>query len=346
MNFTNDPKIYVIGNIVETILAIPFCFLALFILIYYIRRRYKLYQEKKRIPQELLQMESYQNHCKNLSIMGVINNFTIIILLFELIQNISFSIRRLPDWVELFDKENTGKFIFLFHVRSDINIYIAGINVVLVPLLSMLMDYLWWAYRKYENKHLIVTWTVYILLRSLLTIILIKCFPNPPNVFQFVYLFLGLVYIIDFILFVYYTRRFYLLLKSREKEIQLFYFDRKAYLDSRYLRIHFQIASILVVFSIFFYTVSIGLFFPAELLKNRHRQIFRLMVDYVIMPSKIFSKILINLNYLYIFLVIVHKYFTNRKKLENINDNIRPLIAKYHEGLFSRPRSNYVYFDH
>ena len=343
MNFTDGNKINEVGNIVETILAIPFCFFVLFILVYYIRRRYKLYQEKKRIPQELLLMESYQNHCKNLSIIGIINNFTIIILLLELIQNISFSVRRLPDWVELFDKENAGKFIFIFHVRSAIDIYIPGINVVLVPLLSMLMDYLWWAYRKYENKHLIVTWTVYILLRSLLTIFFIT---NFPLIFQIVHLIFGLVYLIDFIQFVYYTRRFYLLLKSREKEIRLFYFDRKAYLDSRYLRIHFQVASILVVFSIFSYAIGFGLLIPAELLKYRHQQILSLMVDYVFMPSKILSKISINLNYLYIFLVIVHKYLKNRKKLENINDKIRPLIAKYHEGLFSRPRSNYVYFDH
>ena len=36
---------------------------------------------------------------------------------------------------------------------------------------------------------------------------------------------------IDFIQFVYYARKFYLHLKSREKEILLFYFDKKAYLD-------------------------------------------------------------------------------------------------------------------
>ena len=47
--------------------------------------------------------------------------------------------------------------------------------------------------------------------------------------------FLGIFSIFDFIQFVYYARKFYLHLKSREKEIRLFYFDKKAYLDSKYL---------------------------------------------------------------------------------------------------------------
>ena len=54
----------------------------------------------------------------------------------------------------------------------------------------------------------------------------------------------GILTIIDFIQYVYYARKFYLHLKSREKEIRLFYFDKKAYLDSKYLRIHFKIATI------------------------------------------------------------------------------------------------------
>ena len=346
MHFRNDDKVFVIGNLFETILPIPFCFLTLFILIYYIRRRCSLYQEIKRIPRELLLMQSYQNHLKNLSIMAIINNFIIAILLFELIQNISFSMRRLPLWVELFDKENEEKFNFLINLRTAIDIYIPGMNVVLVPLLSLLMNYLWWAYRKYEYKHLIFTWAVYILLRSLVTILLSHNFLPPILGLQLADPIIGLFYSFDFIQFIYYTRRFYLLLKSREQEIRLFYFDKRAYLDSRLLRIHFKISSILVVLSIFFYTVGIGFMHPALLLRSEHEQIYILITNYVFMPSKILSKMLINLNYIYIFLVIASKYFKNRKHLENINDNIRPLINKYHESLFSRQRLNYVNFVH
>ena len=44
-----------------------FCVLALFVLVYYIRRRYKLYKEIKRIPKKLLILEEYKNHLKNLN---------------------------------------------------------------------------------------------------------------------------------------------------------------------------------------------------------------------------------------------------------------------------------------
>ena len=38
---------------------------------------------------------------------------------------------------------------------------------------------------------------------------------------------LALLHILDFIQFAYYSRRLYLYLKSREKEIRLFYFDKR-----------------------------------------------------------------------------------------------------------------------
>ena len=106
MGFRDEIKINHIGVLIQTILPIPFCFLTLFILVYYIRRRYKLYNEKRNISQELLQKESYQNYLKNLKIMGIINNFLIVILVLELVQNVSFSIRRLPRLAEFFDEGN------------------------------------------------------------------------------------------------------------------------------------------------------------------------------------------------------------------------------------------------
>ena len=69
------------------ILSIIFCVLVLFVLVYYIRRRYKLYKEINRMPQELLIMESYRNHLKNLKMKCNINNFIIVILVIEFIQS-------------------------------------------------------------------------------------------------------------------------------------------------------------------------------------------------------------------------------------------------------------------
>ena len=332
--FTNN-----IASIVATILPIPFCFLTLFALVYYIRRRYILYKEKKNIPSRLQSMESYQNHVKNLTIMGVINNFIIIILVLELFQNISFSIRRLPRWVELFDEKSAIRFHFLFRARYIIDIYMGALNISLVPILSLLMNYLWWAYRKYECKHLIFTWTICIILRALVVTFLTQHHFQPGiRCHIFSRLTIGLFYSIDLILFVYYYRRFYTLLKSREQEIRLFYFDKKAYLDSRNLRIHFKIASILVGISIILYTVGVGFLYPVGVLRCEHEKIYLVILNYVLVPVKTMYKIFINLNYTYMFLVILHKYLKNRKKLENINEIIRPLIDKYHRGVLVNKR--------
>ena len=95
---------------------------------------------------------------------------------------------------------------------------------------------------KYEYKYTIIKWTWYIVIRALvLFLIQYSDYTNlVPHHYQalcdcFNDILLGIFPIIDFIQFVYYARRFYLHLKSREKEIGLFYFDKKAYLDSNSL---------------------------------------------------------------------------------------------------------------
>ena len=74
--------------LISSILCLIFCVFALFVLVYYKRRRYKLYKEINRIPQELLIREFYRNHLKNLKIMCIINNFIIVILVIEFILNL------------------------------------------------------------------------------------------------------------------------------------------------------------------------------------------------------------------------------------------------------------------
>ena len=89
------------------------------------------------------------------------------------------------------------------------------------------MDFLWLTYWKYEFKYTIIRWTWYIVVRTL-----VVCLVGFSKYSDFVNCLNGIVPIIDFIQFVYYSKRFYLHLKSRE-EIRIFYFDKEAYLDSK-----------------------------------------------------------------------------------------------------------------
>ena len=53
------------------------------------------------------------------------------------------------------------------------------------------------------------------------------------------------------------------------------------------------------------------------------------------------SQILFAFNYLYIFIVVVHKSYRDGQKLKNINDYIKPIIKQYH-GNYYNHYTNYA----
>ena len=336
--------------LITTILSLIFCVLVLFVLVYYIRRRYKLYKEIDRIPQELLIKETYSNHLKNLKIKCFINNFIIVILVIEFILNLYQFIYNFPYVINYFVKDYN--FNFFMEVGKYFNLVYISIYYSLVPVLSMMMDFLWLVYRKYEYKYTIIRWTWYIVIRILFVLLTQNAIPLSLH-YQIIYHYLdnviyAIVPIIDLIQFVYYARKFYLHLKSREKEIQLFYFDKKAYLDSKYLRIHFKIATILVVNALFFSTLANSTVALCE--------IFEIPDYYRILPQQLYenlliiydcfgfisdlsyfiSEVLFIFNYLYIFIVVVYKSYRDGQKLKNINDYIKPIMKQYHDDYYNR----------
>ena len=219
-----------------------------------------------------------------------------------------------------------------------------------------MMDFLWLVYRKYEYKYTMIRWTWYIVLRALVLFIFqyhIPFFLDYQNIYSFLtYAILGILPIIDFIQYMYYARKFYLHLKSREKEIRLFYFDKKAYLDSKYLRIHFKIATILVVNALFFSSLSTfnstlsDIFdIPHHMIIPQHLKENLLNIyDYlrvIANLSFIISQVLFAFNYLYIFIVVVYKSYRDGQKLKKINDYIKPIMKQYHDNYYNR-NSNYA----
>ena len=151
------------------LLPIPFCLLTLFVLAYYVRRRYRLYQEKERIPRDLLVLASYTNHLKNLKIHCFITNFIIVILVLEFVQNMGEVVYTLLSWVKIFDLEvhtSVYEIIPLPAIR-DVTYHLTfPLRFSIVPILSLFMQFLWLAYREYEYKNTIIRWTVYTLVRT------------------------------------------------------------------------------------------------------------------------------------------------------------------------------------
>ena len=330
-----------------------FGLLTLFVLIYYVRRRYRLYQAIKRVPRELLYEESYRNHLKNLKLRCAIHNFIIIILGMELVRSIIYVIRFLPYYYYYFATPSKATEDLLGKV-ADISLLILDpITYTFVPLLSLLMKFLWLAYRHYDYKYTIIRWAWYMVLRTVLGISRefvprYLSYGYSHTFLFFARTFFGFIFIFDFMQYVYYSRIFYLHLKSREKEIRLFYFDKKAYLDIRFTRIHFMVATILVGFALFFFTLSFStsqlshamkdLFRTTTLLRSYWREIQGLgeyVVVFVSYPSASVCLFLFMINYFYMFVVIVYSSYRKRQKLLNINDYIKPIIQQYHETCYN-----------
>ncbi|KAI6654375.1 hypothetical protein LOD99_772 [Oopsacas minuta] len=347
-----------IDDLILTVVPLPFCLLTLVLLIYYIRRRYKLYQEVKRVPREFLLLQSYQNYLKNLRIKCVITNFIILILIIEFADNMLFALTLLWVWILSFDLRAVETFGFLFNVGHYMFGIVTTLRLSLVPVLSFMMDFLWFVYMKNQYRYTMMKWIVYIVLRDLYILIASYLIDNgSPRMtlsdaegyrLQFVCLTelsFAFISIFDFIQLVYYSRKFYLLLKSREKEIKLFYFDKKAYLDSKFIRLHFSIATVLVITALFFLTFG----FAANLLMSMAMDSSNILVEweyyislgylsifgYILRPSLILYKLLINLNYLFICGVIVLKYFGDKKKLSKINEHIKPVMEDYRNSLYN-----------
>ena len=346
--------------LVSSLLSLIFCVLALFVLVYYIRRRYKLYREIHRIPQELLIMETYRNHLKNLRLICIINNFIIVILVLEFVQNMGQFAIYFPYFIIYFVKETGFSIPFLLTVEKYSSLFTIPIYYSLVPLLSMFMDFLWLAYRKYEYKYAIMKWTWYIVVRTLIAFLVqySLSFNISPN-YQTIYsdlgnAFYGLLRIIDFIQYIYYARKFYLHLKSREKEIRLFYNDKNAYLESKNLRIHFKIATILVGISLIFFTLAVSdrlftifqdipyyIAIPQQL-KPILLVVYNIYVDFICIFSFFIFQILSIFNYLYIISSVVYKSYKNNQKLKNINKYIKPIIDQHHESYYNRCHNYYA----
>ena len=342
--------VYTVIVLISSIFSFIFCVLILFVLVYYIRRGYKLYKEINRIPRELLIMETYRNHLKNLKIKCFINNFIIVIVIMEFMQNLCQFIHYIPYYINYILKD----FNFSPFMELEIYSYLVykSIYFSIVPILSMMMDFLWLAYRKYEYKYAIIRWTWYIVIRT--EFVLLTQNPNIlPLDYRIIYYYLvnviyAIVPIVDLIQFVYYAWKFYLHLKSREKEIQLFYFDKKAYLDSKFLRIHFKIATILVVNALFFSTLSGSAYEVSAIFEIHDYYIASpqqldenlLIIFYYFCLigniSYLISQILFIFNYLYIFIVVVYKAHRDGQKLKNINDYIKPIMKQYHDNYYNR----------
>ena len=340
-HFHHSTKVLLITEYVQFVVTLSFTGLAVFVLLYYIHRRYSLYKEIMAITSQQLWQPDYQNHKKNLKIMSMIANFVIIILLIEIGNNFT---------------EFTVAAIYIF--RRKFHMIIFHLAFILqscyVPILCVLMKVLWLVYLHSPYRNNIMRWTAYVVLR-LIVLYLIHSwqlvYVNEESTIRvdislLIFIYIRSTYqVIDLITYILYSRRFYLHLRSRELEARLFHEEK--YLEAKYVRIHFKIATVLVSVAISLYTLSEAMSCIFNLSINLSKFVNELftfpewsyylqavLISRYIMLSG--YRLLSDANYMYVFSVILFKYCRRKYKLTRINEKIRPYIREYHEDLDTR----------
>ena len=350
-NSTNQNSIY-ISKILQLSLTLLFCFNTLVVLVYFIRRRVRLGLEIKRIPADQMVRQEYKNYFMNLKTAIKITNFIIIILILELLQNLLFIQQRLIPFVE---ELSPGVINYLNRSVPYVTSLVLAVELMYVPLLSLVMNFLWHVYRKYEYEYTMIRWTAYIILRGLVAIIWIQSIVHMSPEYSGLVLelwdiFFSFSYIFDFIQYVYYSKRFYSHLKSREKEIRLFYFDKEAYFNIRWIRIHFLVSNILVTSALFLIVLAYSInminhhvelvvcFLESQGIILEYTYTYNSVYIYTFVPICLAFKVLLNLNYLYIIIAIIYKSIRGRFKLYNINKHIKPILEVYHNSVYNKYR--------
>ena len=332
-------------NIILSLTSISFCILAVFVLCYYINRRRLLARDMKNIPKDALIIPDFQNKMKNYKIKMMITHFIIIIIIVEILFNFSLSMVSFQAWNRLLINTDSTLF-YKITVKTCGYILNIGYNCH-ISILCLLLKVLWLTYYHSSCKETIIKWSCVIALRCVvLVLFLYFAKPDYPKhelieeIIQNVYrgLFaLGLV--IDLITYITYSIRFYRHLRAREEEARMFK-CRSDYLFEKSIRRQFTKATIIVTIAIFFLTVPYVSNFVVAVLKviNVPHHIIHKYIP-VSLPytadhvGRIMYSIITNINYLGLSVLIINQSCIKIRvrKLNNINDEIKPILAKYHK---------------
>ena len=333
-------RIHDIESDILSFTTLLFSLLALAVFCHFLRRRYLLRGEIKNISKYDLMKPCYQNHLKNLQIKSMITNFVIIIVFVEFMFNLSLAGRALPKWKDTFNKEN----IFSFQDLKKAALTLRYIGIIAVychtAIPGLLLKVLLLAYLHCPYRYTVMRWSVYITVRCVVFVgsffINSKIYTKELRSLRDI---LGSVaFFADFFTYIIYSRRFYLYLKSREKEARLFK-DRTTYLNERAICFHFKVTSILVttgLFALFIPTViypiiSVPGIYIADYNKKT-QAIMESTINAVLRIGIIIYSLVFILNYLYMISLVVGSYLMQKRGLVHVNKKIKPIITAYHKS--------------
>ena len=281
----------------------------------------------------------FQNHLKNLQIKLMITNFVVIIVFVEITYNLSFVAIVLPSWEDTFPKINFSSFyLWIGHTIIRQIEDIAVLCHMAIPCLLLrvlLLIYLHCPYR-----YTMMRWSIYIIVR-IVVLGPILLYLSDHSLIELALLqeiLRALAFLADLLIYMIYSRRFYLHLKSREKEAR-FFKDRTTYLNERAICLHFKVASILVIigqFALQFPQAMYVLIYVPDTFIGLYNKETQAIMESTIMAVLnigiiIYSLVFI-LNYLYMISLVVGSYLVQKRGLVHVNKKIKPIITAYHKS--------------
>ena len=276
--------------------------------------------------------------------------FIIIILCCEILYNFESLVLDIQKYASKFLTSNPA-ISYILSLVAKCGRYVGNIAFscqIAIPCL--LMKVLWLAYLHCPYENTIRRWSCCITVRCIVILAFqllgeVK-FPYYQNEIAILFsVLLVILFSLDFVLYIFYARRFYKHLKSREIEARLFK-DRASYRSDRTIRLHFKVASILIAVAISFYVIAIffgpGNFYFLFNISCACRnfeilfyQIFRIFWVISNLFYFLYST-LMSLNYLYFVTMLLVIHLRQKWRLNRVNKKIKPIIAKYHATLYYR----------
>ena len=342
-----------------SILCVVFSVIAIFVLGYFIHKRYFLYKKMKRtVNRELPIAHDVTQKLKNMKIEAFVHNFIILILIIEIFENFGMCVYTMDGWVYYFFTFQNGIINRLGEMGSVLGTISQCLNMILVPILCIFLRVLWLLYNHYPYKDAFMKWWAYIIIKLSIyltnfiignyligTIIPINTASNILCLcFQVAII---SFYVFEYVMYLKYARQFYLHLKSIEEETRLHHYDNQAYIHTKFVRKYFGYSTTFVAISLFFlslcYLVTILIYtmdtierlIPniSEIVRaDAFQNILSTISNFSFDSSQILYRLLSIFSYLYMFFVIVRKLYFKRIDYININDQIKPLLQQYHNN--------------
>ena len=288
----------------------------------------------------------------NMKIEAFVHNLIIFTLIIEIFENFDMCVYIMKSWLNYFFRIPNGMMDKLDQLSFMTGIVSQFLSIILVPSLCVFLRMLWFIYNHHPYKDALMKWLAYIIIRFSTMFVNVAIGSTIPinTATNILCLCLQVAmlsfYVIDYVMFLKYSRQFYLHLKSREEEIRLHYYDKQAYLHSKFVRKYFGYSttfgaiSFFLTFSYFVIVFSCTLdtietvipIIPLEIWGDLFENIIYPISSYLYNISLTLYRLLTVLSYLYMFFVIVRKLYFKRIDYININDKMKPLLQQYHDN--------------